>query len=305
MSIFRGFLLTGRSLWEFLPAKVQRKSKGLASRNIIPIIFTGVAGGYYYLSSHMEIVPFSNRRRFIYSDDLDGEMQRRAEIKRLYPENFLPAGSREYQIVYEQLKRISGFLPFLYNGYTPDFRITIVEDHSVRQALSFSDGEILLFTGVLQELNQDELALLLCREIGHLVSTHYKEFQRSSWFLDACDIFTNSVLSYYLPVVGQWVFNFRNWARPSIYLTYTKDQEYEADFVALMLCLNAGIDWRINVNLWEKVKKWDKEEPISSYVCHMNEELGRDEAYFEEVLPWCKISMTKMNDDILLERVTI
>ena len=97
------------------------------------------------------------------------------------------------------------------------------------QALAFGGGYFVVFTGLMNQTNDDELAFVIAHELAHNTAGHIEE----SYFLKLKDVFGDKPSTGYSK-------------------SFTNVMEQEADRIAIIYTALAGYDPRGGATIWEK-----------------------------------------------------
>ncbi len=104
-----------------------------------------------------------------------------------------------------------------------------VIDYEDFNALAFGGGYFVVFSGLMKQTNDDELAYVIAHELAHNTAGHIEE----SYFLKAKDVFGDKPSSGYTTA-------------------FTNVNEQEADRIAIVYTALAGFDPRGSATIWEK-----------------------------------------------------
>ena len=133
-----------------------------------------------------------------------------------------------------------------------DFKL--VKDDQVN-AFCMPGGKIVVFEGLLPlTASDDELAVVIGHEIGHAVAKHSNErmsqevvAQYGAAILDAA----LSTKSSAIQTVGNTVFGLG--AQVGVMLPYSRQHEYEADYLGMILMTLAGYNPESAISFWQKM----------------------------------------------------
>ncbi len=134
------------------------------------------------------------------------------------------------------------------SGGKAQYRITLVEDSSIRNAFALPGGQIIVYRGILDLMhNESELFGLLGHEVGHVVERHgVKRIARSA----ALGLITSLLLGDANGISAILISN----GQQLVNLSYDRDEELEADMFGLRAVQRAGIDARGIVTLFTSLK---------------------------------------------------
>ena len=132
----------------------------------------------------------------------------------------------------EILARLTKFTP---EGFTPPKRIYIIDTPAIN-ACCLPDGTIILFRGLVEKFNDNELAWIIAHELGHGTARHAAEMLSKSMIQDlAIEKILDKESSIIEIVETGLVRFFAN-------LKYSRIQEDEADRLGLYYMNKAGYD---------------------------------------------------------------
>lgn len=136
--------------------------------------------------------------------------------------------------------------------------LIVVNDPRIN-AMVLPNGMIIVFSGLLNVANDDQVGVVLSHEVSHCLLDHHavrlsrEHLLEMLWLIPVIIIWTifpipEAILGY---VLGHYLKNV------TMLLPYERDQEIEADKYGLMLAANACIDVRQAPVFWRKMEKFD------------------------------------------------
>ena len=131
---------------------------------------------------------------------------------------------------YQRVKRIVDRLVDAshYRNHKDKVQYAVI-DYEDFNALAFGGGYFVVFTGLMKQTNDDELAYVIAHELAHNTAGHIEE----SFFLKVKDVFGDKPTNAYST-------------------SYTNIKEQEADRIAIVYAALAGYDPRASATIWEK-----------------------------------------------------
>lgn len=138
------------------------------------------------------------------------------------------------------------------------------EGKEQKNAISLPGGYVYVFKDLLDDLNDDELAFVAAHEVGHIVSRHHiKKLQAAMGYnlLILASIGTTSDVSFTEGV---------SFALAQIITAYSREDELNADELAVKYCELAGFNPKAGIDVLEKLYKENKKsiQPISYFKTH-------------------------------------
>jgi Zn-dependent protease with chaperone function len=132
----------------------------------------------------------------------------------------------EYQRVQRIVDRLIDASHYKNHKHKVKYEVIDYEDFN---ALAFGGGYFVVFTGLMKQTNDDELAYVIAHELAHNTAGHIEE----SFFLRVKDVFGDKP-------TGAYTTSFKN------------IHEQEADRIAIVYTALAGFDPRASATIWEK-----------------------------------------------------
>ncbi|RIB22452.1 peptidase family M48-domain-containing protein [Gigaspora rosea] len=238
----------------------------------------GILFGIYYVN-HLEVVPISNRRRFI---DVTPKQEARlaqqaySEIMKRYRHKILPSWdnrTRFVRSVAQQIIRVSGMEDLKWEVY--------VIDSPEKNAFVLPGGKIFVFTGILPIVeNQHGLAAVLGHEIGHQVARHSAEKLSFIKIIILLQLF----LSFFIDpgILGNIFLEL------GIMMPFSRKCESEADYIGLLLMAQACYNPEEAIKMWKRMSKAEKVAPPQFLSTHPNHE-----ARIKKISEWLPEALQK------------
>ncbi|MBD3264725.1 MAG: M48 family metalloprotease [Candidatus Omnitrophica bacterium] len=146
------------------------------------------------------------------------------------------------------------------------FYILDSDDKGKEQINAFSvpGGYVYIFKDLLDMLDEDELAFVLAHEVGHIVSRHH---------IKRLQAVMGSNLLLIASKAAPSDSNFSgglSFALAQIISGYSRQDEFNADELAVEYCESAGFDPRAGIEVLEKLYNYEKENlrPVSYFRTH-------------------------------------
>lgn len=226
-------------------------------RNLI--IFVGLLLGLpaFYVFSHLESTPYTERVRFVALTSEDesklGELAF-DELTDIHEADFIP----EHHKFVARVSAVADRIIAACNRPDLVWELRVV-DSPVHNACAIPGGKIFVFTGILEVTeNDDGLAFILGHEVAHVLARHSAEQMTIgrvmlgfSVFVSA--IFGDNVGSFFVGKVIKLLTE----------LTYSRSMEREADYIGLMLMHKANYNIDEAPKVWERMLKFDGQQQES------------------------------------------
>lgn len=226
-----------------------------------------------YIAMHIEEAPITGRKRFIwvpeedliavsateFKNEIDGYINAGAVLESSHPAYKTIREVTERLLTANQYKEVQEINWKLY-----------VVGNDVPNAMTYPTGEIVVFTGLLNQLkNLDELAVILGHEISHAVLRHSQE--RLSWtsLVDTILLFPLALIWFIAPFDSiAFLFHSlsKHLVRMAFHLPYSRKLETEADVIGLLFAARACYHPAAGPDLWSHFdNSIPEEERISQY----------------------------------------
>ncbi len=142
-----------------------------------------------------------------------------------------------------------------------DWEYILIENKKVRNAWCMPGGKIAVYTGILDVTkNTNGLAAVMGHEIAHAVAKHSVERASRSVatkvVLQVTDILSGGKLSTVNRTTGMNTVGLLT--KMGILNPFSRKQESEADYLGLIFSSLSGYDIRETVNVWERMKEYNK-----------------------------------------------
>ncbi len=133
-----------------------------------------------------------------------------------------------------------------------------------KNAFSIPGGYIYIYKGLLDDLNDDELAFVLAHELGHIVSRHGIKNAQASTVYGILAAAAGAASRD--PQFAQGV----SFALAQIMVAYSREDEFNADELAVKYTKAAGYNPKAGIEVMEKLYKDNKKKlyPISYFRTH-------------------------------------
>ena len=142
-----------------------------------------------------------------------------------------------------------------------DWEYILIDNKKVRNAWCMPGGKIAVYTGILDVTkNTDGMAAVMGHEIAHAVAKHSVERASRGALLNTgtqlIDIFTGGKLSQVNRATGMNTVGLLS--QLGLMNPFSRKQESEADYLGMIFSSLSGYDIRETVNIWERMKKFNK-----------------------------------------------
>ncbi len=142
------------------------------------------------------------------------------------------------------------------------WQVNLIDSEQVN-AFCMPGGRIAFYSGILTQLTltDDEAAVVMGHEIAHALREHGREQAAKSSATSIAAKLAGAGLSAWLGVDPHLTDTATDMAAKGFILSYSRQDESEADLVGLDLAARAGFDPRAGVVLWQKMGALNKSAP--------------------------------------------
>lgn len=242
-----------------------------------------------YCAAHMEVDPITGKCRLIlFTQD---QMMKLANsiANELINDNqqavFQPSHPYYRRALSIAMKVINSNKPYDHVEHRKWFLI-VVNDPRIN-AMVLPNGMIIVFSGLLNVANDDQVGVVLSHEIAHCFLKHHAIRLSREQLVEMLWLIPLTMMWAVFPVpeaiLGYLLGNY--FKRITMLLPYERDTEIEADKYGLMLAANACIDVRQAPIFWKTMKKLDPANEdtwwFSTHPSH-----SQRVKYIEDLLPY-------------------
>ena len=175
-------------------------------------------------------------------------------------------------------------------GYKWEFNL--VEDQTVN-AWCMSGGKVVVYTGLLPlTLTETGLATVLGHEISHAVARHGSERMSNQMLLQLGSTALSTAMAQKPAETRNIVMTaFGIGSQVGVVLPFSRDNEYEADYMGLIFMAMAGYDPNESIPFWERMSKQGGQKPpefLSTHpvdanrIARLKEKMPEAMAYFNK-----------------------
>lgn len=173
-------------------------------------------------------------------------------------------------------------------GYQWEFYV--VDDPNTVNAFALPGGKVFVYTGLLNAAqNVDQVAAVVAHEIGHVLARHGGERLSTILLTQVGQQAALVALGEMSPTATQ-AFNvaFGLGAQYGVVLPFSRQQEYEADYIGLITMAKAGYDPREAVAFWQMMMQRNRNQPMEYLSTHPSNEnrIAALQSYMQEAMSY-------------------
>lgn len=205
--------------------------------------------------------PYTNRSQFIMTSEEDEKSLGEKAWKQVKDES---KTSTDPQYT-EPVKRVGFNLSKAVNNKNYDWQFMVVESEEMN-AFCLPGGKVVVFTGLFQFLSNDaELAAVMGHEIGHAIARHGGERITQQYMKELGGAALGAVLSA-SEISPSWVSVYGATTDLALILPYSRTQEYEGDYIGMLLMAKAGYNPNAAISFWQKFTKLQSYGPVEEFL---------------------------------------
>lgn len=164
----------------------------------------------------------------------------------------------------EPVMRVGRNLAKAVNDKNYDWQFMVVESEDMN-AFCLPGGKVVVYTGLFQFLSNDaELASVMGHEIGHAIARHGGERITQQYMQQLGGSALGAVLSE-SGASQAWASVYGATTNLALILPYSRTQEYEGDYIGILLMAKAGYDPNAAITFWQKFTKINNYGPVQEF----------------------------------------
>jgi len=206
------------------------------------IIFTSPAFSEYNLATGEEETLFISREKEI---NMGRSISMQVEQKFNLDENY--TNQEKVDIIGEKLAKVCDRKDLV-------FHFAVLDEEDVENAFALPGGYIYIFKALLEQLDDDELAAILAHEIGHVCARHsVKRLQNGLGYQVLQILVIAGAKDNYTKRKASEAFG-------HLMMANSREDEYEADALAVKYLKKADYDPKAMVKVLDKLLEWQMEK---------------------------------------------
>lgn len=173
--------------------------------------------------------------------------------------------------------------------------LVVVNDPRVN-AMVLPNGMIIVFSGLLDVANNEQVGVVLSHEVAHCLLDHHAIRLSREHLLEMLWLIPLTVMWAVLPIpeaILGYIFS-HYFKSITMLLPYERDQEFEADKYGLMLAANACIDVRQASVFWKRMEDIDPNNTNTIWWLATHPPHNARVKYVEDLLPY-SLELRKQN----------
>lgn len=197
--------------------------------------------------SGCQTAPYTGRSQFIITSE-EQETALGDEAWKQVKETTKPSTNPKYT---EPVARVGKNLSKAVDEKSYDWQFMVVDSEEMN-AFCLPGGKVVVYTGLFQFISNDaELASVMGHEIGHAIARHGGERITQQYMKELGGSALGVALSS-AEVSPDWVSVYGVAADLGMILPYSREHEYEGDYIGIMLMAEAGYDPEAAVSFFRK-----------------------------------------------------
>lgn len=205
--------------------------------------------------------PYTSRSQFIITSEEDEKKLGEDAWQQLKEESKI---STDLQYT-EPVLRVGKKLEIAVNEKTYDWQFMVIESEEMN-AFCLPGGKVVVYTRLFQFLDNDaELATVMGHEIGHAIARHGGE-RITQLYMQQLGGAAASVVLSSAQVSSDWMTVYGAATNLGLILPYSRTQEYEGDYIGLLLMAKAGYDPKAALTFWQKFAQINDYGPLKEFL---------------------------------------
>lgn len=155
-----------------------------------------------------------------------------------------------------------------------DWKFYVVDKPKTVNAFALPGGKVFVYTGLIKTAkSREELAAVVAHEAGHIIARHGAERMSTSLLAQVGQQAAMIAIGEQSPMAMEaFKVAFGMGAQVGVILPFSREQEYEADHIGLMLMAKGGYHPEGALHFWERMSKLDKKKPSEFMSTHPSDE---------------------------------
>jgi len=204
--------------------------------------------------------PYTDRSQFIMTSE-EEEKSLGEEAWKEVKSTTKPSTDPKYT---EPVMRVGRNLAKVVDDKNYDWQFMVVESEDMN-AFCLPGGKVVVYTGLFQFLSNDaELAAVMGHEIGHAIARHGGERITQQYMQQLGGTALSAVISA-SEASPAWASVYGATTNLALILPYSRTQEYEGDYIGLLLMAKAGYNPNAAILFWEKFTKINDYGPVQEF----------------------------------------
>jgi predicted Zn-dependent protease len=214
--------------------------------------------GVVFYGVGCQTVPHSGRRQFLMTSEEEENRLGREAWAEIHKQHRTSTDAEKVSAV----KRVGRDIAEIAGKPNYDWEFTVFESDEPN-AFCLPGGKIAVYTGLFKYLKNDsELAAVVGHEVAHAVARHagermtHAQVQAVGQQVLAASVKSNP---------DRWMLVYGLATQTGVILPYSREHEYEADYLGLLYMAKAGYHPRGALNFWERFSELSSTGPIGEY----------------------------------------
>ncbi|HJO96052.1 MAG TPA: M48 family metallopeptidase [Victivallales bacterium] len=204
--------------------------------------------------------PYTSRKQFVItSKQEENQLGEKAWKEILSKEKI--SGNTQYNAA---IQRVGKHIANAVNDKSWNWEFKVIDSQEVN-AFCLSGGKIAVYAGMFKYINNDaELATIIGHEVGHAIARHFGERLTQLYAQEL----GGNMLAIGLALAdlpSDWGMAYGLASNLGFILPYSREHEYESDYIGIMLMAKAGYNPKAAIHFWEKFSKLSNYGPIKEF----------------------------------------
>lgn len=229
--------------------------------NRIVIVYVTLVSSLFALTG-CQTAPYTGRSQLIMMSESEEIKMGEDSWKELLSKSKLSNDSKQNAAV----KKVGESIAKIVKNKPYKWEFVVIESPEAN-AFCLPGGKVAVYSGLFKHVaNDSELAAVVAHEIGHAVARHGAERMTASMGQQLIGTALGAALQANEINPDIWLQAYGAGSNVAAMLPFSREQEYEADYMGLMMMSEAGYDPNGALTFWEKFSKENEQPSIMEFL---------------------------------------
>ncbi len=225
----------------------------------------------FFLISSCATVPYSQRKTLILIS-LDEEI---ALGEKAFKELLKSVKLSEDKEKTELIKKVGSKIASVAEQPKYKWEFVLIDDTKTVNAFCLPGGKVGFYSGILKLCpTEEDIAVVMAHEVAHAIARHGAERITQLMLIDIAEDFISVAIKNKTPQAQKAILTAYGLGMTlGVMLPFSRQNEYEADYIGLILMAKAGYNPQAAVTFWERMLKFSSGKNIPEFLStHPNDE---------------------------------
>jgi predicted Zn-dependent protease len=225
----------------------------------------------FFLISSCVTVPYSQRKTLI----LISQDEEIALGGKTFEEMLKNVKLSEDKEKTELVKKVGQKIANVAEQQKYKWEFVLIEDSKTINAFCLPGGKVGFYTGILKLCpTEEDIAVVMSHEVAHAIARHGAERITQLMLINMGEDFISAAIKNKLPQAQKAILTAYGLGTTlGVILPFSRQNEYEADYIGLILMAKSGYNPQSAITFWERMLKFSSGKNIPEFLStHPNDE---------------------------------